>query len=483
MAKNRRDGEHDEFPLPTKILSNGEFTPPPQSENQKKVERRINELTDTFAGKLGMDRRAFLKTSCGMAVAFMAMNEIYGYFFDVSPCEAAEPNAPRFRQLGSQFIFDVQTHFVRDRYTWKGTLPLREEAKKKGWNPELKGEKTDLDKVKFQNYLREIFVESDTSIALLTSAPFDQTEKWFLFNDEMAKARAQVNKMAGSKRLYCHALFTPGRPGWLKEMDLAIPLKPDSWKGYTVGAPFENSKYHWRLDDEKLVYPAYEKMVKAGIKNVCIHKGILPPGYNLKMMRNWQASKVDDVGKAAKDWPQLNFIIYHSALKMGVEPPEEELSRFEKDGRIEWVSDLAEVPAKYGVKNVYGELGASFAASCVSHPRFCAGMLGQLVKGLGADHVLWGTDSVWYGSPQWQIEAFRRIEIPPDMQQKYSFAALGPVDGEVKNMIFGENAARLYGIDVNDYKRKAATSPDNFAILKDSWVEGEEAHVSSIIGG
>ena len=39
-------------------------------------------------------------------------------------------------------------------------------------------------------------------------------------------------------------------------------------------------------------------------------------------------------------------------------------------------------------------------------------MMGTLIKGLGHDHVFWGTDSVWYGSPQWQIEAFRRLEIP-----------------------------------------------------------------------
>jgi len=63
---------------------------------------------------------------------------------------------------------------------------------------------------------------------------------------------------------------------------------------------------------------------------------------------------------------------------------------------------------------------------------------------LGADHVLWGTDYVWYGSPQWQIEAFRRIEIPKDLQKKFGFAPLGPADGKVKNTVFGQNAARLY---------------------------------------
>ncbi|WFU44646.1 hypothetical protein QA640_20665 [Bradyrhizobium sp. CB82] len=33
-------------PIPTQIVSNGEYLPPPQSATQKKVEARINELAD-----------------------------------------------------------------------------------------------------------------------------------------------------------------------------------------------------------------------------------------------------------------------------------------------------------------------------------------------------------------------------------------------------------------------------------------------------
>jgi len=113
---------------------------------------------------------------------------------------------------------------------------------------------------------------------------------------------------------------------------------------------------------------------------------------------------------------------------------------------MDWVSDLAEVPAKYGVTNVYADVGASFAALCLSHPRAAAAMMGMLIKGLGSDHVLWGTDSLWFGSPQWQIEAFRRMEIPEDMQHKHGFAPLGPADGPIKRAILGRNGARVYGI-------------------------------------
>lgn len=65
--------------------------------------------------------------------------------------------------------------------------------------------------------------------------------------------------------------------------------------------------------------------------------------------------------------------------------------------------------------NVCGDLGQIFAQSTVAEPRLCAAMMGMLVKGLGADHVVWGTDAIWTGSPQWQIEALRRLKIPEEM--------------------------------------------------------------------
>ena len=108
------------------------------------------------------------------------------------------------------------------------------------------------------------------------------------------------------------------------------------------------------------------------------------------------------------------------------------MAEFDQTGRSSWTSDLAEIPEKYGVTNVYGDLGQLFAWTAVAEPRLAAALMGMLVKGLGADHVLWGTDAVWTGAPQWQIEGLRRLEIPEDMQKKYGFKPLGPADGPVK---------------------------------------------------
>ena len=90
---------------------------------------------------------------------------------------------------------------------------------------------------------------------------------------------------------------------------------------------------------------------------------------------------------------------------------------------------------------------------------------------MGADHVIWGTDSVWYGSPQWQIEALRRLEIPEDMQKKHGFAPLGSANGPVKQMIFGSNAARLYRLNLKATENKAmpSYSADRLAALKNEY--------------
>ena len=460
-----------ESPVPTQIVSNGEFNPLPQTREQQRVEARIKALAAELGPRHGLDRRQFLASSAGMAAAFLAMNEVFGPLFDVSRAEAATPGVAQQRAgaLARQFIVDVQTHFVRDDFNQAGLLDLAKYAKQH-WNPALWGEST-LARYKFQNYVKEIFVDSDTKVALLSGAPFDDPTWNLLTNDQIAMARTAINSVAGSRRLLGHAVFTPKRQGWMDEVDRAIAtLKPDSWKGYTIGDPLFPSKLgsYWWLDDEKLMYPFYEKAVKAGITTVCIHKGILPADYEKSWPGVWEYATVRDVSKAAKDWPQINFVMYHAALRPFLEDPAAALAEFEQTGRIKWATDLAEIPAKAGVSNVYAEIGTAFANSAVANPRFAAALLGTLIRGMGAEHVVWGSDSVWYGSPQWQIEALRRLEIPADMQRKHGFAPLGPADGLVKSAIFAGNSARLYGLEMKAAQHGVTT--DTIAAIKAEYV-------------
>ena len=436
-------------PIPTQIVSNGEYNPLPQTPEQRKVEARVTQLASDLAPKHGLSRRKFLATSAGMAAAFIAMNEVFGPVFEVSRAEAATPGVAdlRAQALSGQFIVDCQTHFVRDDFRQEGLLDLAKYAKT-NWNPKLWGE-SKLERYKFENYVKEIFVDSDTKVALLSGAPFDDPSWDLLSNDQIIAARTSINKFAGSRRLLGHSVFTPKKDGWMDQVDRAIStLKPDSWKGYTIGDPLFPSKLesYWWLDDEKLVYPFYEKAVKSNITTICIHKGLLPADYETSWPKVWEYATVRDLGKAAKDWPKLNFMIYHGALRNFLETPDASLAEFEQTGKIKWASDLAEIPGKFGVKNVYGEIGTAFATAAVANPRFAAAFIGTLIKGLGADHVIWGTDSLWYGSPQWQIEAMRRLEIPEDMQKKHGFKPLGAADGPVKRAIFAGNASRIYGL-------------------------------------
>ena len=458
-------------PVPTQVVSNGEYNPPPQTIEQQRVEHRIRELAADLAPRHGLSRRRFLASSAGMAAAFLAMNEVFGSVFDVQRAEAQTPGVADARAgaLAGQFILDDQTHFVRDDFNEKGLLGLAQYAKKH-WNPALVGE-NDLARFKFENYLKEIFVDSDTKVALLSGAPFDDPNWDFLTNDQMVMARASINRIAGSRRLLAHSLFTPKKAGWMDEVDRAIAqLKPDSWKGYTVGDPLFPSKKgsFWRLDDEKLMYPFYEKAVKANINTICIHKGLLPADYEKSWPNVWQYNTVWDVGKAAKDWPKLNFVIYHGALRPFQEDPKVALGEFEQTGRIKWATDLAEIPAKYGVSNVYGEIGTAFATCAVSNPRFAAAFMGTLIKGMGVDHVVYGSDSLWYGSPQWQIEALRRLEIPEDMRRKHGFAPLGAADGVVKTAILGGNSARMYNVHIKS--ALGEIKRDQIAAIKSEYV-------------
>ena len=447
-------GEYKCAPLSSKersMMASGKWGPPA-------VVRELRDLAEHFSGRLGMSRREFLKSQMGLAASFLALNSVFGHYFAVDPLEAAESAAAeeQLTRFAHQFIFDVQVHYVHENYpSPEGLLSLRQAADR--WNPEQGKRDHTLGDIQFESFYEEIFEQSQTTMAVLSNAPNDDKKAWFLSNEQALNTRDRVNARTGKRSLLAHALITPGQPGWEEELDKALELNPDAVKGYTLGDPGGGSQYPWRLDDEKLAYPVYEKLQKAQITNICIHKGLLPTGYAQWMPQDKvRHAAVDDVGRAARDWPELNFIIYHSAIEKVI-PTAEDVDTFKKTGRIDWVSDLAEIPERFGVNNVYAELGAVFAATCSRVPELCAGILGALIKGMGSDHVCWGTDSVWFGSPQWQIEALRRFEIPQALRREFDFSPLGPADGQIKRRIFGENSARLYGVDPQSVRREGGS--------------------------
>ena len=473
-----------ETPIPTQVVSSGECYPPRQSRQQAQVESLIHQQAQPQARRLGLPVHEFLRSRSGMASAFMAMNTVHGDLFDVTHAEtedlaAAEEQHARTQE---QFIFDVHTHHVHEDYTWEGQLWLRDAARGNNqagipFNPELVEQQLDLKYYKFDYYLKDMFFDSDTTLALLSTSPSVDPQKTLLDDRQITATRDRVNQLAGTRRMFAHGVIWPSVPGYLEAMvPAAEELKVDAWKGYTIGDVLgETPSFEapWRLDDPEVTWPTLQRALDLGIPNICIHKGVLPMDY--QQIPNWQYACVDDVGGAAQAWPGLNFHIYHAGLKMWTDADAIN-NEFEQTGRVPWIDDLAEIPARYGVTNVYADIGLSFGALAITHPRLAAVMVARLVAGMGSDHVLWGTDSIWFGSPQWQIEAFRRIELPTDLQDRLQLDPLGPADGAVKNAIFGINAAGQYGIELDaDGRPLADYAGDRLARLKkDYQASGEE---------
>ncbi len=388
-------------PIPTRSISSEEFMPSAQTAKQREFEARVKAYGSELAKHQGMPRRRFFQTASGMAAAFLAMNDTFGPVFGVSRAEAATPEmaAERAGKLSGQFIMDMHTHFLHDKTRLVNFARSREAVGKAGWNPALVGKQQTLEDLKFANYVKEVFLDSDTKVALVSGSASFEPIDWFLTNEDKRDARAKINGMAGgTQRALSHLIFTPGVPGALEKFERElVELKPDSIKGYTIGDNTNKpmAKWPWRLDDEKVVYPYYERALKAGIKNVCVHKGLFPPSTEKQFPNLLGYANVSDVAKAAKDWPQLNFVIYHSAYRFAAGGnPEDAWAQIQRTGRVDWVSDLAEIPALHGVKNVYGDLGQIFAQSTMANPNLAAFMMGTLVKGLGVDRVVWGTDAI-----------------------------------------------------------------------------------------
>jgi uncharacterized protein len=428
------------LPIPTQIASNEEFIPPPQSEEQRRVEARTLEIAEREAKLQGVTRRQFLRTSAGMAAALMAMNEVFGPAFEVDAAELQDPAATREKWPKEEFIFDVQTHHVDVAHPWYENSPDGQVVGRffRSLRPGAKSLKAALELLNRDHYVKEVFLDSDTVMAVISGVPTRDWSKNPLPPDQMVATRQHVNDLAGSQRVLSHGLLRPnlGRPE-LDELERQVKtLKIDAWKMYT-GA--EIGEHAWWLDDEKVAYPFWERTQKLGVRNVCVHKG-LPLG-----LFNEEHCKPRDLLKAAKDWPKLNFIVYHSGFR-GFQPLAANEPRNPDPQSIPWVSDIIRMlKDNPGVTNVYFELGSTFGQTSAYAPEICMHMLGQMLQvPKGAERILWGTDSIWGGSPQSQIERLRRLRISDALVEKFGYPQLTP---QIKANIFGLNAARLFNVD------------------------------------
>ncbi len=442
-------------PIPTQVLTNEEFVPLPKTAKQREVDCRLLEYADRYGKPRGLSRRRFLQTSSGFAAALLAMNKVYGNrFFNVAEVEAADEAAAGEAALkmrkGNQFIFDDQTHWL-NAATLENAKTERGKIARDflmGFRKSVQPNSTIQDIGTEGAYVKQVFLESETTMSIISGVPAASDDAEILLPvDKMVGTRDHVNAKAGTRRMLSHGLVAPNDPRNLELMEKqAKDLKIDSWKMYTADGLRGRSKtggYYggWWLDDQKVAFPMYEKARKLGVKNLCIHKGLAVIWFDDRFCR------LHDLEPAVLANPDLNFIIYHSGYP--------------------WIDDLVNItrwkrnPALNVANNVYAELGSTFALTVTGAPTEAAHVLGKLVTYMGSDRILWGTDSVWWGSPQWQIDAFRRFQIPEDIQKGYGYK---PVTDKDKELILGLNAARVYGIDVETTMKQLAK--DEISIVR-----------------
>jgi uncharacterized protein len=329
-----------------------------------------------------------------------------GGFYDVHREAALDEQLAR-AQTGpakGELVFDVQGHFID---TPKGNS--------KG--PEV--------------FIKDVFMDSDTDLMVLSFVPSTREAEPVTIQAADA-VRRLVDRLEGTHRLLLHGRVNPNQAGDLEGMDeLARKWGVSAWKTYTQYGP--GGKGYFLSDDVGTRF--IEKARALGVKVICVHKG-LPFG-----RQSYEHSQCSDIGVVAKRFPDVNFLIYHSGFVTAV--PER---AYDESGRRDGIDTLIFSLKKNGVSpgsNVYAELGSTWRF-LMREPEQAAHALGKLILHCGENNVVWGTDSIWYGSPQDQIQAFRSFSISESFQERYGYPAL---TDQVKAKVLGLNAARLYGID------------------------------------
>src|ERR687891_1279440 len=436
--------------LPIKIdaTSNGEFRPVRVPHTVARANAEAAHQIGVHAKRVGMGRRAFLQSLCGGATTLLTLDHAFaargnggGRF--VLPKEAAFEGAAAADALaGDEFIFDVQTHMVDPAGAWRDSAGRYWERILASFPQGSCGDRDPVDCFSAEQFIKHVFLDSDTDLAVLSFVP-ELPERNPLSLEEAERVRVLVERMEDAHRLFLHAMVVPNGGPEIEPLQLmqdAVARYPiAAWKCYTQWGP---DGVGWELDSPDIGVPFIEQARALGIRNICIHKGLLFSGFPE------QYGRCADVGRAAKLYPDVNFIIYHSGYEAGTEEGPFDPDRTERgvDTLIKSVIDNDVGPNG----NVYAELGSTWRF-VMRDPTTAAHLLGKLLTHIGQDNVLWGTDSIWYGSPQDQIQAFRSFQVADELIERHGYPVLTP---GLKAKVFGLNGAGVYKISPADIRRE-----------------------------
>jgi hypothetical protein len=437
--------------LPTVLrrLASDEYAPLPYRASDHAALAHYREAAATNAPRLRMSAPAFAQDRRGTAAALRAVDEAAGGGFYAIPADAVVDDAAADAAFGGRdgdVVIDVQTHLANP-LRWNTPIGEAMDQFLQYTEPERWTGPVDPARLSAAQWATHLFAESETAVALLTSTPGRPQEN-ILANDEIDACRRLTERFGGTGRVRTHTIPHPNLgPAELDRMvEWREALNPSGWKAYTMWGPPEAEPdpvlgdTGYFLDDETVGIPFLERIRALGPHVLAVHKGISGPipGAGLA------TGSPRDIVPEATRYPDLTFHVNQSGYEpdpAGEEGPYGEADR--DRGVNRFIATLEEAGIGPG-GNVYAELGSTWFMM-MRKPREAAHVLGKLLNAVGPDRIVWGTDCIWYGSPQPLIDSFRAFTIPEDMQQQFGYPALTP---EVKAKILGTNAAAVYGIDL-----------------------------------
>jgi predicted TIM-barrel fold metal-dependent hydrolase len=423
-------------------LSTDEFDPLPLTARDRRAAAQLAETVEDGASRIGLRPEEHVVDRRGTAAALRAIDAAHGGgFYAVDKAAELDAAAADAVFAGAAPVIDVQTHFVDpgrwDRPSAAGLGSFLQMADPERWTGGV-----DPHLIDAAEWATLLFGTSETAVALLTSTPGSVDDN-VLTNPQIAAAREVIDRYAGTGRVLTHTIVHPnlGRAELEQMAAWRSALSPAGWKVYTLyGPPTAASPTGgWFLDDDEIGMPFLEQVRRLGPRVVATHKGLGGPIPDASVA----AASPRDVGPAALAYPDIDFVVYHSGYErdpVGSEGP------YDADNPGRGVDRLVATVAEAGIGhtgNVYAELGSTWFLM-LRRPAEAAHVLGKLLVALGPERILWGTDSIWYGSPQPLIDAFRAFTIPESFQERFGYPALTPA---IKERILSHNARAVYGVD------------------------------------
>jgi uncharacterized protein len=449
-------------PLDFDPPSNGEFCPLPPTRLARRRWEMWREIVEEKHRRLGMSRRAFAESACGTAVWLYTLGQLAGCGsggqaasgmgstagvggsgtgaggagggaggrhgggdagadatasdqapsprdvsgYDVPP-EAMEDMALAREMLRHDpFVFDVQTHVSFEEITpWPEKSPPQ----------------------RVLDFFKEIFVRSNTTVACVSGVP--ATRQLGIAN---VRARVILREMIdrlGGPRLIFHCNADPERAGEPDYMAQAASVYRDigAWKTYP-------QRPNHGLDHRDCE-PFLERARQLGIKVIAAHRGISGNGDYTS------PGSPADVVRAAKKFPDIKFLVYHSGWESGTN---ENHPYADQGNNTRGIDRFIKALKENGIGpagNVYAELGSTWR-NLMGNSMAAGHALGKLLAQIGPDRIVWGTDSVFTGNAQPQIDALWMFNIPSAIRSMYP-----SLDTEAKRKILGLNGAAVYGVD------------------------------------